>query len=412
MRKNLLISLALMALPTFAVAQDFNDLAQFEVLSGWRNADGTHVAAVKITLKPGWITYWRAPGEAGIPPQFSFTSTSDIASITPHWPVPDVFDDAGLRSIGYYDGVVFPLTVDANGLSGDIPVSGELIIGVCDEICIPVTFAFDTVLPAAGQSHPAIKAALADNALTRQQANVGSVTCQIDPINDGLRMTTIIDIAQKNTSEFVVVEPSDPRHRHQRLRDMHRPHHGHSQRRVMDAHKDLIFKSGLVRPKPCRHRCPHFYVTGIGKAALPRIHINEIGHGAAGFAGGDQFLQHLRRDSDPDGFDHHPDFPATGQPHGKCLIIGNAIVQNPGAPIFQTLHRLHHHSALNAAAGHRSSDLSCAGNSQLAADRARGRTPGLHHRRNHRLFASLVPGKRNFRYVVKAMGHNRLSIHL
>ncbi len=200
-----------MALPTFAVAQDFNDLAQFEVLSGWRNADGTHVAAVQITLKPGWITYWRAPGEAGIPPQFSFTSTSDITSITPHWPVPDVYDDAGLRSIGYYDGVVFPLTVDATGLSGDIPVSGELTIGVCDEICIPVTFAFDTLLPTIGQSDPLIHAAFANHALTPREANVGNVTCQIDPISDGLRMTASIDVAQKNASEYVVVEPSDPR---------------------------------------------------------------------------------------------------------------------------------------------------------------------------------------------------------
>jgi len=210
MRKNLLIPLAFMALPTFAVAQDFNDLVQFEVLSGWRNSDGTHTAAVKITLAPGWITYWRAPGEAGIPPEFRFSSASDIASITPHWPVPDVFDDAGIRSIGYYDGVIFPLTVDAKGMSGDIPVSGELVIGVCDEICIPVTFAFDTLLPAAGQTDPAISAALADHALTRQEANVGDVTCQFDPISDGLRLTAAIDVAQKNTSEFVVIEPSNP----------------------------------------------------------------------------------------------------------------------------------------------------------------------------------------------------------
>lgn len=211
MRKNLLITAALVALPTFAIAQDFNDLAQFEVLSGWRNADGTHVAAVQITLKPGWITYWRAPGEAGIPPQFNFTSGGGISSITPHWPVPNVYDDAGLRSIGYYDRVVFPLIVDAYGASGDIPLSGELTVGVCDEICIPVTYSFDTLLPAIGQSDQTIKSALADDPLTHSEANVGDVTCQIAPISDGLRMTATIEVAQENASEHVVVEPSDPR---------------------------------------------------------------------------------------------------------------------------------------------------------------------------------------------------------
>lgn len=210
MRKNLLITAAIMALPTFAVAQDFSDLAQFEVLSGWRNVDGTHIAAVKITLEPNWITYWRAPGDAGIPPQFSFSSASEISSITPHWPVPDVFDEAGLRSIGYYDSVIFPLTIDAKGVSGDIPVSGELIIGVCEEICIPVTFSFDTILPEVGAKDAAITAALADKPLTRQEANVGDVVCAIDPISDGLRVTTTIDVAQSGASELVVIEPSDP----------------------------------------------------------------------------------------------------------------------------------------------------------------------------------------------------------
>ncbi|MCK0096047.1 hypothetical protein MWU60_10745 [Yoonia sp. F2084L] len=211
MRKKLLIPLALMAAPTLMVAQSYDDLAQVEVLTGWRTASGEHIAAVRVTLAPGWITYWRAPGDAGIPPQFAFSSDSNITSVTPHWPVPEVFDDAGLQSIGYYDSVVFPLTIDATGVSGDIPVSGELTIGVCEEICIPVTFNFDTLLPAVGAADGTIAAALADDPLTRAEAGVGAVTCAIDPISDGLRMTTSIDVAQSGASEYVVIEPSDPR---------------------------------------------------------------------------------------------------------------------------------------------------------------------------------------------------------
>lgn len=211
MRKNLLIPLCLVVVPSLLAGQDLGDYAQVEVLPGWRTTSGDHIAAVRITLAPGWITYWRAPGDAGIPPQFSFTSESAIAGITPHWPVPEVFDDAGLQSIGYYDSVVFPLTVDADGVTGDIPVSGELTIGVCDEICIPVTFTFDTLLPQAGAHDAAISDALADDPLTRAEANVGGVTCTIAPISDGLRMTTHIDVAQSGSSEYVVIEPSDPR---------------------------------------------------------------------------------------------------------------------------------------------------------------------------------------------------------
>ena len=211
MRKNMLISAVLATLPTFGAAQGYADKAQFEVLTGWRTAAGDHISALKITLAPGWITYWRAPGEAGIPPQFTFTSDSGITSITPHWPVPDVFDDAGLYSIGYYDSVVFPLTVDTGDVSGDIPISGEVTIGVCEEICIPVSFSFDTVLPQVGAPDAAITAALADAPLTRSEASVAHVICVIDPISDGLRMTTQIDVPPSGTSEFVVIEPSDPR---------------------------------------------------------------------------------------------------------------------------------------------------------------------------------------------------------
>ncbi|PJI93020.1 DsbC/DsbD-like thiol-disulfide interchange protein [Yoonia maricola] len=207
----MLIPLALMALPSFAAAQSYSDKAAFEILPGWRTAAGDHISAIKITLAPGWITYWRAPGEAGIPPQFSFASNSGITSITPHWPVPDVFEEAGLKSIGYYDSVIFPLIVAADGVTGDIPISGHLTVGVCEEICIPVTYTFDTVLPQTGAQDAAITAALADDPLTRSEAKVGDVICKIDPISDGLRMTTQIDVAASGASEFVVVEPSDPR---------------------------------------------------------------------------------------------------------------------------------------------------------------------------------------------------------
>jgi len=210
MRKNMLIPLAMMALSTPAMAQDYGGTAQFEILPGWRTPSGDHIAAAKITLAPGWITYWRVPGEVGIPPQFFFSSDSAIAGITPQLPVPEVFDKSGIISIGYEDSVIFPLTIDTDGVSGDIPLSGAVNVGVCEEICIPVTFSFDTVLPQNGKRDANIVAALESVPLTRRQANVGDVTCIIDPIDDGLRVTARIDAPPTGNSEYVVIEPSDP----------------------------------------------------------------------------------------------------------------------------------------------------------------------------------------------------------
>ncbi len=113
-----------------------------------------------------------------------FTSDDGITSITPHFPTPQVFGEDGTRSIGYYDSVVFPLTVEVGENAGPVSVKGELMIGVCEEICIPVTLKFDAVLPAGGASDSAILAALDQQPMTQAQAGVGDVTCAIDPIDD------------------------------------------------------------------------------------------------------------------------------------------------------------------------------------------------------------------------------------
>jgi hypothetical protein len=40
--------------------------------------NGTYWAGLEFQLEPGWHTYWRYPGEAGIPPQIAWTATSNI----------------------------------------------------------------------------------------------------------------------------------------------------------------------------------------------------------------------------------------------------------------------------------------------------------------------------------------------
>lgn len=211
MCKTPLIALAFLALPTMSVAQDIADLAQVELLTGWRTASGDHIAALKVTLAPGWITYWRAPGGSGIPPEFVFANTAAIETITPHWPTPGVYVSDGIRSIGYYDSVVFPLTIQTDGTPHGITISGEMTIGVCEEICIPVTLDFAGLLPPTGAPDSAISTAFTAEPLSRSTGNVASVTCAIAPISDGIRLTTTIDVAQPDRPEFVTIEPSDPR---------------------------------------------------------------------------------------------------------------------------------------------------------------------------------------------------------
>ncbi|PRY74807.1 disulfide bond corrector protein DsbC [Yoonia maritima] len=209
MRMISLIPLAMLALSSPGWASPYDKLAQVEVIPGWRNANGDHIAGLRITLAPGWKTYWRAPGDAGIPPSFSFSGSENIRAVAPHWPVPEVFNSNGMQTIGYHDGVVFPLTVFTDAPDQPMQISGRIDIGVCEEICIPVSLSFDAALPIDGGRDSAITAALVDRPMTQSEAGIGPVSCSIDPIRDGLRVTTKFDLPPLSTDEVVVVESGD-----------------------------------------------------------------------------------------------------------------------------------------------------------------------------------------------------------
>ncbi|MFY8145805.1 MAG: protein-disulfide reductase DsbD domain-containing protein, partial [Rhodobacter sp.] len=80
----LVLALACLSHPARAMTQD--DLLSAEVLPGWRTEQGTHMAALRLTLAPGWKTYWRSPGDAGIPPLFNWSGSQNLSGVRVHWP--------------------------------------------------------------------------------------------------------------------------------------------------------------------------------------------------------------------------------------------------------------------------------------------------------------------------------------
>src|SRR5256885_1564261 len=66
---------------------------------------------IEIRLDPGWKTYWRYPGDSGVPPRFSFARSENLESVRLLWPAPKRFGDPGDTSIGYAGGVILPLHI-------------------------------------------------------------------------------------------------------------------------------------------------------------------------------------------------------------------------------------------------------------------------------------------------------------
>lgn len=99
-------------------------------------SDGTLRAFVDIDLAPGWKTYWRAPGESGIPPSISLSdSTGKALQATLRFPPPERVDDGYSVWAGYKRPVRLPILVKQ---APDGTVRGKIFLGICEKICIPV----------------------------------------------------------------------------------------------------------------------------------------------------------------------------------------------------------------------------------------------------------------------------------
>jgi len=190
-----------------AIAQVPANIAVAEVLEGWRDADGRHYAALSIRLAPGWKTYWRTPGASGIPPVFDWAASENVEDVTVAFPVPKVFKLNGLTSVGYTDQVIFPLAVRPSNSDEDISLRGQLLIGVCEEICVPMEFELTATLQAdASRRTATIARAMKDRPMTAGEAGVRNVGCKIVPISDGLRVSARVGLPRMGRSEYAVVE--------------------------------------------------------------------------------------------------------------------------------------------------------------------------------------------------------------
>ncbi|MEC7300233.1 MAG: protein-disulfide reductase DsbD domain-containing protein, partial [Pseudomonadota bacterium] len=174
--RHLLSSCCLALLPVVAggVAQanPYADHLAVRLLPGWKQADGSHIAGLEFQLSQGWKTYWRAPGDAGVPPVFDWSASQNVARVDVIWPTPHVFWQNGMRSIGYSDRVVLPLRIEPSG-SGAVHLDGVLQVGICSDICVPLHVDLSAlVLPPQGRRDPAIAASLAERPFSGAEAGV------------------------------------------------------------------------------------------------------------------------------------------------------------------------------------------------------------------------------------------------
>jgi DsbC/DsbD-like thiol-disulfide interchange protein len=117
-------------------------------------------AGIELQLDPGWQTYWRYPGDSGVPPTFDFSGSDNVKSVKVEWPAPQRFPDgAGGNSIGYAGHLILPLRVFQNDATKPTLLRLKLGYDVCANMCVPAEASLELALSGNGAEDAAIEKA-------------------------------------------------------------------------------------------------------------------------------------------------------------------------------------------------------------------------------------------------------------
>jgi len=117
-------------------------------------------AGIEIRLKPGWHTYWRYPGDAGIPPRFDFTGSQNMKSVEVRWPAPKRQPEGSIMTIGYDRDVILPLAIVPEDPAKPVTLRLKADYAICEKLCAPVEGQTElTIMPGASKLEPQLAAA-------------------------------------------------------------------------------------------------------------------------------------------------------------------------------------------------------------------------------------------------------------
>ncbi|MAN76791.1 MAG: hypothetical protein CML24_06270 [Rhizobiales bacterium] len=175
---------------------------------------------LEIDMPADTKTYWRVPGETGLPLIIDTEGSRDIGGVEIAWPYPKREVAGGYLDHAFYGHVVFPLAV---AIEGDSPLLvADITLGVCSDVCVPANASIE-IAPALeapdGPNDFRIRQALAtvplphdgDGILGAARFDVNTEAIIVDLLEPGFDHTSMIaDIAGSSLvfGEPEIVEPS------------------------------------------------------------------------------------------------------------------------------------------------------------------------------------------------------------
>lgn len=184
--------------------------SKVRLVSGRLDVDGkaSLVAAVQLRMDPGWKTYWRNPGDSGIPPSFDFKGSKNLKQAELLYPVPHRIADANGTAIGYDDEVVFPVKITPERKDEAVELKLAFAYGLCKDLCIPNGVSLELVLAPDGGKGDAM---LLENALAlvpKKAASgllpaVENVTADLDAPKPKITIDAVFPQGARATDLFI-----------------------------------------------------------------------------------------------------------------------------------------------------------------------------------------------------------------
>jgi DsbC/DsbD-like thiol-disulfide interchange protein len=112
-------------------------------------------AGIEIKMQPGWKTYWRYPGDSGVPPRFDFSGSENLKDAKVLFPAPHLFTDETGHSLGYKGNAIFPVVITPQQPGKPVRLRMKVEYAVCEKLCVPAEGSAELTLGSSASSRNA-----------------------------------------------------------------------------------------------------------------------------------------------------------------------------------------------------------------------------------------------------------------
>jgi DsbC/DsbD-like thiol-disulfide interchange protein len=166
-------------------------------------------AGIEVKLQPGWKTYWRYPGDSGVPPRFDFAGSENLKTAKVLYPAPHLLQDDDGNSLGYKDHVTFPVQVTPKQAGAVVKLRLKFDYAVCEKLCVPAEASAELTLGAGASVQDATlneAEALVPKKMTAAQAGLSA-----QRVNKAAKPLVMVDLkAPAGAAANLFVEGPSP----------------------------------------------------------------------------------------------------------------------------------------------------------------------------------------------------------